>query len=75
MDTLDLHGIRHKDAPRLIENFVLPKDTPVRIITGLSPIMQNLVKETLAPYGLKAKPENDWNLGSLIITESEVQNA
>jgi hypothetical protein len=39
MKTLDLHGIRHKDVPRQVENFVLTNDTPMRIIIGNSGTM------------------------------------
>lgn len=70
METLDLHEVRHQDVPRLVENFVLPKTMPVRIITGNSVRMQLLVKETLKPYDLRVEPENDWNLGSFIVREA-----
>ena len=44
---LDLHGIRHHDVDRLVENFVLLNDTPMRIITGNSDRMVELVVEVL----------------------------
>ena len=44
---LDLHGIRHHDVARLVENFVLLNDTPMRIITGNSDRMVELVVEVL----------------------------
>ena len=33
---LDLHGVKHEDVDRLIENFVLLNSPPMRIITGNS---------------------------------------
>ena len=44
---LDLHGIRHHDVDRLVENFVLLNDTPMRIITGNSDRMVELVVKVL----------------------------
>tara|TARA_Y100000593_G_scaffold22476_1_gene44792 strand:+ start:322 stop:531 length:210 start_codon:yes stop_codon:yes gene_type:complete len=44
---LDLHGIRHSEVDRLVENFVLLNKTPMRIVTGNSDKMIELVKNTL----------------------------
>lgn len=44
---LDLHGIRHEDVDRLVENFVLLNETPMRIITGNSHKMRDLVINVL----------------------------
>jgi hypothetical protein len=68
MDQLDLHGIRHEQVPRLVENFVLLNDLPVRIVTGNSFIMKKIVTEVVETFGLKASVESDWNLGALIVT-------
>ena len=43
MKNLDLHGIRHEDVDRLVENFVLLNEPPQRIITGNSDRMRELV--------------------------------
>ena len=45
--TLDLHRIRHAMAPPLVENFVLLSTPPLRIITGKSDTMQDLVMQVL----------------------------
>tara|TARA_Y100001970_G_scaffold288221_1_gene414939 strand:- start:450 stop:650 length:201 start_codon:yes stop_codon:yes gene_type:complete len=47
MNTLDLHGIRHDEVDRLVENFVLLKTPPLRIITGNSDRMKELVIKVL----------------------------
>ena len=44
---LDLHGIRHEDVDRLVENFVLLNKPPLRIITGNSHEMRGLVRNVL----------------------------
>ena len=44
---LDLHGIRHEDVNRVVENFVLLNETPLNIITGNSIMMRELVVEVL----------------------------
>jgi len=50
METLDLHGIRHDDVDRIVENFVLMKEPPMRIITGNSDRMIELVVKVLDKY-------------------------
>ena len=44
---LDLHGIKHEDVDRLVENFVLLNNPPIRIITGNSNQMRHIVVEVL----------------------------
>lgn len=50
---LDLHGIRHFDVDRLVENFVyLNQDSmPLKIICGNSNVMIELVQRTLDRIG------------------------
>ena len=44
---LDLHGKRHDEVDRLVENFVLINETPLNIITGNSLRMRELVEKVL----------------------------
>ena len=44
---LDLHGIKHEDVDRLVENFVLLNKPPLKIITGNSDKMPELVRNVL----------------------------
>ena len=44
---LDLHGVRHHDVDRVVENFVILKNPPFTIITGKSEKMRNLVIDVL----------------------------
>ena len=52
MNKLDLHGIRHSEVDRLVENFVLLNDTPIRIITGNSDRMIELVVSVLERHNI-----------------------
>ena len=67
MKTLDLHGIRHGEVDKMVEDFVLANDTPLRVITGNSPTMINIVQTVCERHNLKQDRENDYNLGSRII--------
>ena len=44
---LDLHGVKHHDVDRKVENFVLLNKTPLKVITGRSQRMRNLVTDVL----------------------------
>ena len=49
---LDLHGVRHQDVERLVENFVLLNEPPLRIITGNSEKMIGLVINVLDEHSI-----------------------
>ena len=44
---LDLHGVKHEDVDRLVENFILMNNPPMRIITGNSERMMELTLDVL----------------------------
>ena len=54
---LDLHGIRHMDVPRAVDKFMydnIRSDVQtLYIITGYSPVMQEIVIETIKDYGVE----------------------
>ena len=50
---LDLHGIKHEEVDRLVENFVLLNETPMRIITGNSDTMRGLVIKVLDKHDIQ----------------------
>ena len=52
MNKLDLHGIKHEDVDRIVENFVLLNEPPIDIITGNSLKMQELVLDVLNRNGI-----------------------
>ena len=45
--TLDLHGVKHEDVDRLVENFVLLNEVPMKIITGNSEEMMLITLDVL----------------------------
>ena len=47
MKTLDLHGVRHHEVDRLVENFVILEEPPLTIICGNSNKMIELVRIVL----------------------------
>jgi hypothetical protein len=53
---LDLHGVRHSEVDRLVENFVYlnQHNMPLKIICGNSNIMIQLVQQTLDRIGCDA---------------------
>jgi hypothetical protein len=47
MNELDLHGVKHNDVERLVENFVLLNEPPLTIVTGNSQRMREIVVNCL----------------------------
>ena len=45
MKVLDLHGVRHEEVERLLENFILLNEPPLKVITGNSTYMQTKLEE------------------------------
>ena len=50
---LNLHGIKHEDVDRLVENFVLLNESPLKIITGNSEKMTELVLDVLNRHDIE----------------------
>ena len=44
---LNLHGVKHEDVDRIVENFILMNNPPMRIITGNSEKMTMLTLDVL----------------------------
>ena len=53
MKKIDLHGIKHEDVDRLVENFVLLNESPIRIVTGNSDKMIRLVTDVLHRHSIE----------------------
>ena len=47
MNELDLHGIKHDEVDRVVENFILLKEPPLTVICGNSDKMIKLVRDVL----------------------------
>jgi hypothetical protein len=52
LSRLDLHGVRHDDVDRVVENFVLLNTAPMRIVTGNSDRMVELVLDVLNRHNI-----------------------
>ena len=52
MNRLDLHGVKHEDVDRVVENFVLLNEPPMKIITGNSERMTELVLDVLNRHNI-----------------------
>jgi len=47
---LDLHKMRHDEAERQVENFILLNEPPLSIITGKSEAMRSIVETLCAKH-------------------------
>ena len=50
---LDLHGVRHHEVDWKVENFILLEEKPIRIITGNSDRMRELVIRVLDRHSME----------------------
>lgn len=70
MKTLDLHGFKHSEVPKLIDQFLWEnmklKSSEVEIITGISDNMKKIVIQTINDYNFFCEEEFN-NPGKLII--------
>ena len=66
MIKLDLHGVRHHEVDRMVENFILKNqnDFPIEIICGNSSRMKSLVLNVI--NRLKCEVNND-RYGAIIV--------
>jgi len=66
--TLDLHGIRHHEVDRMVENFILmnQNNLPLTIICGNSAAMVNLVNKVIERIGCKT---SSFQYGKILIRE------
>lgn len=71
MKTLDLHGVKHADVPKLMDQFIWEqmnkKSKEIEIITGLSQTMKQVVIKNLKDYEFNFNEA--WNNpGKLIVS-------
>ena len=72
MKTLDLHNVRHKDVVRKVEDFLSWEELPVKIITGNSERMKELVIGVVKRCNLFCHYENLRNSGCLVVTKTDI---
>ena len=44
---IDLHRVKHEEVKKIIEEYIMQKSLPIRIITGHSSRMREIVENTL----------------------------
>lgn len=70
MKTLDLHGTKHSEVSKLVDQFIWEnmkaKSSEVEIITGISDNMKMIVLKTINDYQFSIEEEYN-NPGKLII--------
>jgi DNA-nicking Smr family endonuclease len=68
--TLDLHGVKHSEVPRLVDQFlweqINKKSREVEIITGLSTAMREIVINNLKDYDFTYNDEFK-NPGKIVV--------
>ena len=69
MKVLDLHGVEHLDVETKVTNFVLMSEPPLKIITGDSGTMREIVFHILDEHGFEYHPEHYTNYGAFIIRD------
>ena len=72
METLDLHNKRHADVARIVEDFLIFNEPPVKIITGNSDKMKELVIHVVKKFGFYCHYENLTNYCSLVVTQTDL---
>ena len=60
MKTLDLHGVRHEDVERLLENFILLNEAPLKVITGNSNYMRYALENFCSKHGIPYERWANW---------------
>ena len=61
---LDLHKMRHEEAQRQVENFILLNEPPLSIITGNSDKMRSIVETLCVKHKISYER---WDWGEITI--------
>ncbi len=72
MKTLDLHGIKHREADEKVRRFLNFTELPCQIITGNSPVMKDIVRRIVKEYDWFCHERDSYNYGTLIILEKNI---
>ena len=60
MKVLDLHGVRHEEVERLLENFILLNEPPLKVITGNSNHMQGKLEMFCSKHNVSYERWANW---------------
>ena len=58
--TLVLHGVRHEDVERLLENFILLNTPPLTVITGNSDYMRYELEKFCSKHRITLERWANW---------------
>jgi len=72
MQHLDLHGLRHHEVQPMVEDFILEYQLPVKIITGNSVPMQEIVKQIVDRYDLSWDYESYSMMLQFVVSEKRI---
>ena len=74
--TLDLHGVKHPDVDRLVENFVLlnSEKCPIKVITGKSTKMNNLALAVIQRHKFGWHYNTLYEYGAIIVRGYEPEH-
>ena len=71
MKTLDLHGIRHEEVERLLENFILLNNPPLKVITGNSTYMQSKLESVCIKHNVSNERWANWGEYTILAGSKE----
>ena len=57
---LDLHGVKHEDVERLLENFIFLNNPPLTIITGNSDYMRTMLEKFCSKHKISYERWANW---------------
>jgi len=60
MKVLDLHGVRHEEVERLLENFIFLNKPPLKVITGNSDYMRSKLESFCCKHKLICERWANW---------------
>ena len=69
MKEVDLHGVRHRDVYKILEDCCMNGEIPLEVITGKSNTMKKIVVTIAETFGLQTR-EKLGNTGRLVVYES-----
>ena len=60
MEELDLHGVRHEEVERLLENFILLNNRHLKVITGNSTHIQSKLEMFCSKHKISYERWANW---------------
>ena len=67
MKELDLHGIKHEEVERLLENFILLNNPPLKVITGNSDYMRRVLERFCIKHKVNYERWVNWGGYTILV--------